>query len=80
MSFEAKIIGFGRASDRIEVELDIPAAALRTVMDIAEVPSTDPDLIGTYPLNERQLAMIADAVDAAIDPRRFTYFLEAYDA
>jgi hypothetical protein len=80
LSFEAKIIGFGRASDRIEVEVDIPATALRTVMAIAEVPAGDPDLVGTYPLDERQTAMIADAVEVTVDPRKFTYFLEAYDA
>jgi hypothetical protein len=80
MSFDAKIIGFGRATDRIEVEVDVPAHALQAVMQIADVPASDLELIASYPLSERQLAMIAEAVHVTVDPAKFTYFLEAYDA
>jgi hypothetical protein len=77
MTLDAKIVGFGRSSDRIEVALDIPPDALAAVMRIAEVPDSDPDLIGTYPLNERQLAMIAETVHVTVDPPGLSYFLEA---
>ncbi len=80
MSLDAKIVGFGRSSDQIEVEVDVPPNALRAVMRIAQVPSRDPDLMGTYSLDQRQLAMIADAVRVTIDPLKFAYFLEAYEA
>lgn len=80
MSVEAKIVGFDRASERIAVEIDVSDSVLDRVKLIAGVPSSDPELLGSYPLDAGQLAMIADKAHIAVDPARFQYFLEAYDA
>jgi hypothetical protein len=61
------------------VEVELPASALNRVKKIADVPATDPDLVGAYPLTERQLAMIAEAAHITVEPNRFQYFLEAYE-
>jgi hypothetical protein len=79
MSLEAKIIGFDRASERATVEVGVPNAALDKVKKIADVPPTDPEILGSYPLNERQIAMIAEAAHITIDPSKCLYFLEAYE-
>ena len=79
MSLEAKIVGFDRASDRATVEVDLPARALEAVRKIADVPSSDPDILGSYPLNERQIAMIAEVAHITIDSSKCRYFLEAYE-
>jgi len=80
MSAEAKIIGFDRSSELLAVELDVPSSAVDRVKKIADVPLSDPDLLGSCPLDEQQLARIAEAAHMAIDPSKFLYFLEAYDA
>jgi hypothetical protein len=59
--------------------VDVPPRAVNKVRKIAEVPSTDPDLMSSYPLSPRQVALIADAAHLSIDPSRFSYFLEAYE-
>jgi hypothetical protein len=76
----SKIVGFGRASEWVAVEIDVSDSVLDRVKLIAGVPSSDPELLGSYPLDARQLAMIADEVHMSVDPVRFQYFLEAYDA
>jgi hypothetical protein len=79
MTIEAKIVGFDRSSDLVAFELDVPNAVLEQVKKIAKVPASDPDLLGSYPLSQQQIAMIADAAHARIDPAQCKYFLEAYE-
>jgi hypothetical protein len=79
MNTEAKIVGFDRFSQVALVELDIPKLTLPKVREIAQVPDTDPDLLGSYPLTERQVAQIADVAQISVDPRGYSYFLEAYE-
>jgi hypothetical protein len=77
MSYVAKLVGFDRTSEQLGVELTIPAHAVSTVKQIAEVPASDPDIIGSYPLDDKQLLLIADAAHVTVDAAKFTYFLEA---
>ena len=79
MSVEAKIVGFDRSSDLAGIELNVPPQVLPRVMQIADVPDTDPDLLGCYPLDAVQVARIAEIAQIIIDPDRFIYFLEAYE-
>ena len=76
MTIEGKIVGFDRSSDEIAVELDLPSHLLDCVKSIVNVPSSDPDLIGTYKLNETQVRRIAETTHLAFEPTRFAYFLE----
>ena len=78
MTLEVKIVGFD-GPEHPAFEVDVPPRAVNKVKKIAEVPSTDPDLMGSYPLNPRQVALIADPAHLTIDPSKFSYVLEAYE-
>jgi hypothetical protein len=80
MTIEGKIIGFDRQSDMAGVELDLPSELLDRVRIIANVPASDPDLIGSYQLDNAQIRQIAETTHLAFDPKRFSYFLEGHEA
>jgi len=79
MTIEAKIVGFDRSSDLAAVELAVPRVVLAQVKRIADVPASDPDLLGSYPLDDRQVIKIAETAHITVDPVKYAYFLEAYD-
>jgi hypothetical protein len=79
MSVQVKIVGFDRASDLVGIEMGVPPAHVTRVRQIAAVPATDPEIMGSYPLDDAQVATIADAACMEIDPGKFVYFLESYD-
>ena len=76
--FDVKIVGFDKASEQIALELQVPNWALARVKGIAHVPESDPDLMGSYPLDGDQIRMVADAAHLAVDTDRYSYLLEAY--
>jgi hypothetical protein len=49
------------------------------VTQIAAVPPTEPEMSGSDPPDDAQVASIADAACMEIDPGKFVYFLESYD-
>ncbi len=77
MRIEAKIVGFDKVSERMAFEAGLPGWALETVKAIASVPESDPGLVGSYPLDEGQVASIAAAAHLSLEPDRFDYYLEA---
>ena len=78
MTWDTKMVGFNRETDLLEAEWDLPAGFLARVRAIAKVPASDRDILGSYPLDEHQVATIAELVQATVDPSRYLYFLEAY--
>jgi hypothetical protein len=79
MSLEVKIVGFDKASEALATEVDLPVDAFQRAKAIAKVPETDPDLLGSYPLDESQVRRIAELAHLPIDPGAYAYFLEAYE-
>lgn len=77
MNIEAKIVGFDKSSELMASESEIPLAALPKVREIAQVPDTDPDLLGSYPLDAQQVKVIAELLHLSLDPERDAFFLEA---
>jgi len=75
---EVTIVGFDRHTERVAVEHPVPPAALTAAMLIANVPPTDPDLVGAYPLDADQARQIAELINITIEPDRFDWFLEAF--
>jgi hypothetical protein len=47
------ISGFDRGTDKLMIEVPLPAWAVSATRAIAGVPVDDPDLVGAYPLTER---------------------------
>ena len=78
MHLEVTIVGFDRHTERVSVEHPVPPAALTAAMLIANVPPTDPDLVGAYPLDADQARQIAELINITIEPDRFDWFLEAF--
>ena len=78
MHLEVTIVGFDRHTERVAVEHPVPPAALTAAMLIANVPPTDPDLVGAYPLDADQARQIAELINITIEPDRFDWFLEAF--
>lgn len=76
MRVEVSIVGFDRPTARA-VEHPVPPAAVPAARRIANVPATDPDLMGAYPLDTGQARQIAAVANITIDPARFDWFLEA---
>ena len=48
-------------------------AAVPAAQAIANVPATDPDLIGAYPLDAEQARQIAELANNTIEPDRVDY-------
>jgi hypothetical protein len=80
MSLEVKIVGFDKSSERLVFEKPVPVGAVAYVKTIADVPATDHDLLGSYPLTAAQVSKVAAAAQITIDPTEFSYFLEADEA
>jgi hypothetical protein len=78
VTVEVRIVGFGRRSERVAFEAHVPPPSVAKVRAIAKVPASDPDLTGSYPLDRRQIAAVAEEVHIHVDPSRLDYFLEAY--
>ena len=53
------ITGFDRVSDKLAIEVPLPAWAVSATRAIAGVPVDDPDLVGAYPLTEDQVCEFA---------------------
>jgi hypothetical protein len=73
MDVEVSIVGYDRQTGRLAVEHPVPPAAVPAAQAIANVPATDPDLIGTYPLDAEQARQIAELANITIEPDRFDY-------
>jgi hypothetical protein len=78
MHVEVSIVGFDRHTERVAVDHPVPPAAVTAAMLIANVPPTDPDLIGAYPLDAEQARQIAELAHISIEPASLDWFLEAY--
>jgi hypothetical protein len=77
MRVEVSIVVFDGHTQRVAVEHPVPPAAVPAARRIANVPATDPDLMGAYPLDAEQARQIAAVANITIDPI-FDWFLEAY--
>jgi hypothetical protein len=74
---EVSIVGYDRGTERVVAEHPIPPTTVTAAMPIANVPPTDPDLVGAYPLDAEQARQIAELINVTIDPANFDWFLEA---
>jgi len=78
MSPKYEVTGYDRKTGRLVTFYEVPAQRLSSVKNIAGVPPSD-DGLGSYPLNGDQVAVIAKALETAIDNESVEFFLEAYD-
>ena len=72
MDVEVSIVGYDRQTERLAVEHPVPPAAVPAAQAIANVPATDPDLIGAYPLDAEQARQIASSPTSPSSPTAST--------
>jgi hypothetical protein len=76
MGVAVRVIGFDRSTERYATELAVPSHNWTKAREIAEVPASDPELMGSYPLDDVQARQIAAVTGLLMDPR-LDWFLEA---
>ena len=72
------VVGYGRLTERVAEEFDVPDAVLPTAKTLAGVPADDPDAMMCYPLDASGACHLANMLNAKVDPKRCDYFLEGF--
>ena len=76
MSVIHRMTGYDRCNERLAYAHPLPEAAFPAAKDIAHVPATDADAIGSYPLDEHQARNLARRIGADINVDSYDWFLE----
>ena len=74
--FAHQLAGYHRDSEVLAVEYDLDPATFKKVKKVVTADADDPDLVGSYPLNNGQLRAIADITGVKFDNDRYEFFLE----
>ena len=78
MSVVHKITGYDRSTELMTFAHDIPSTLLVTAREIARVPSTDREAVGSYPLEPEQVQTIALRIGARVNVEAYDWFLEPF--
>jgi hypothetical protein len=70
------LVGFDRATGRFATEVAVPLGTWSAARQIANVPASHPDLLGSYWLTGTQVRQIATVTQITLDVQ-FDWFLEA---
>jgi hypothetical protein len=70
------LVGFDRETGRFATEVAVPLGTWSAARQIASVPASGPDLLGSYWLTGAQVRQIATVPQIALDAE-FDWFLEA---
>ncbi len=77
MSMTLQLTGYDKNTERVRVEYSLPDSEAGLVKQIAGVSAEDPDVVGAYPLTEKQVIQIAGVARTPLNPRLYHYVLEA---
>lgn len=81
MTHEAshQLVAYRRDTEVLEFEWPVPDGSFAMVAEIARVPSSDPEAIGAYALDQDQVDALAQVLGLTL-PSSFQYYLEpAYE-
>jgi hypothetical protein len=70
-----QLAGYHRGSEVLAVEYGLAANDFKKIKEIVVSDDDDPDLVGSYPLNDGQLEEIIRVTGMKLD-RRYEFFLE----
>lgn len=76
MSIVHLVAGYDRRTERLVVEHAIPEAIFDEIRTLADVPETDGDAIGSYPLSATAARTIATKLPALLNVDTYDWFLE----
>jgi hypothetical protein len=71
-----QLAGYHRDSEVLAFEYNLDPADFKKIKKIVVADDDDPDLAGSYPLNNGQLRAISDAIGMRFDNDRYEFFLE----
>ncbi len=71
-----QVAGYDRETEVLAVEYDLDPATFKKVKKVVVADADDPDLVGSYPLNNSQLRAITDITGVKFDNDRYEFFLE----
>jgi hypothetical protein len=78
MTAEVKLTAYDKQTELLAAELAVPRKWIGYARRVAGVPSTDPLLLGVYPLTPDQAAQIARKAALKLDPTEYDFCLEAF--
>ncbi|WP_431855307.1 DUF7683 domain-containing protein [Azospirillum sp.] len=73
---EHRLTGYHRSTDGMAVSYPIPRTSVWRAAAIANVPATDPEAIGSYPLDQAQADELAWLIGATLDHAQHEHFME----
>jgi hypothetical protein len=79
MSIVLQLAGYDKNTDLISVYYQVPPSVVDYVKQIAAVDANDPDVLGSYPVNDVMASKIAAEIKTPINPKLYNYFIEAYE-
>ena len=71
-----RLTGYDRKTELLAIECEIPVGDITRVKEIAGVGPSDPDAIGSYPLDQGQAERIARLLGSKINNDMCNFFLE----
>jgi hypothetical protein len=74
-----RLVGYDRSTERVMSQHDIPTQRLPVIKEIAKVPASDPDMIGSYILEDSEAKDVAGVLNVSIDATNQVFVVEAYD-
>ncbi|MCJ2134857.1 hypothetical protein MKK69_12430 [Methylobacterium sp. J-026] len=70
------VAGYDKATERLTIEHDVPLTLFAEVRSLAEVPDTDRQALGSYPLSLSAVRKIASKMPASLNVDAYDWFLE----
>jgi hypothetical protein len=71
-----QLAGYDRNTDALIVEYGIEPAVFKKIKKIVGSDADDPEVVGSYPLNNTQLRAISDVIGIKLDVDQYEFFLE----
>ncbi len=76
MTLAHRLTGYDKVKDCLVFTHEIPRPKLPHAIDLAEVPRSDRDAIGVYPLKREQALKMAKLIGKDINTERHDWFFE----
>ncbi len=76
MTVMHKLVGYDHDTEWVAAEYEIRAEDFDRIRRVVRIASTDPDAIGSYPLDAPTAQEVGRIIGADVDTRRMDFFLE----
>lgn len=73
-----RITGYEKRTERLEMEYDVPPGQLPELRQLANVPSSDVDAIGSYRLPPEAISKAAAELKQTLNTDAYDWYLEAF--